>query len=186
MNTSSSVNLPGHRAPAVGLESPFEMLVACHDRVNRSLELLHRLQAHLTDKGLDEDARQAARDVLRYFDISAPLHHQDEELHVFPPLLQGSDPELHKIVNKLMNDHRAMEIRWSAARTTLTRIAECSTQAWRPLTPEQSDSLNRFSALYGQHIANEERIVYPAARSSMAISAIAVMSEDMKRRRGVN
>jgi Hemerythrin HHE cation binding domain len=106
MNTSSSVNLPGHRAPAVGLESPFEMLVACHERVNRSLELLHRLQAHLGDKGLDEDARQAARDVLRYFDISAPLHHQDEELHVFPPLLQGLDPELHEIVDKLMNDHR--------------------------------------------------------------------------------
>ena len=162
------------------------MLVACHERVNRSLELLHRLQAHLSDKGLDEDARQAARDVLRYFDIAAPLHHQDEELHVFPPLLQGSNPELHKIVNKLMNDHRAMEIRWSAARTTLTRIAECSIQAWAPLTPEQTDSLDRFSALYGQHIADEERIVYPAARSSMAISAIAVMSEDMKRRRGVN
>jgi len=162
------------------------MLVACHERVNRSLELLHRLQAHLADKGLDEDARQAARDVLRYFDIAAPLHHQDEELHVFPPLLQGSNPELHKIVNKLMNDHRAMEIRWSAARTTLTKIAECSTQAWAPLTPEQTDSLDRFSALYGEHIADEERIVYPAARSSMAISAIAVMSEDMKRRRGVN
>ena len=162
------------------------MLVACHERVNRSLELLHRLQAHLADKGLDEDARQAARDVLRYFDIAAPLHHQDEELHVFPPLLQGSDPALHKIVNKLMNDHRAMETRWSAARTTLTRITECSTQAWTPLTPEQADSLNRFSAVYGQHIADEERIVYPAARSSMAISAIAVMSEDMKRRRGVN
>jgi hemerythrin-like domain-containing protein len=186
MKTSGSVNLPSHRAPAVGLESPFEMLVACHERVNRSLELLHRLQAHLADMGLDEAARQAARDVMRYFDVAAPAHHQDEELHVFPPLLQASDPELHEIVNKLMNDHRAMETRWSAARTTLTRITECSTQAWTPLTPEQTDSLNRFSILYGQHIADEERIVYPAARSSMTTSAIRVMSEDMKRRRGVN
>jgi hemerythrin-like domain-containing protein len=178
-------DLPGHRAPAVGLESPFEMLVACHERVNRSLALLRRLQEYLRDKGHDEGARQAALDVMRYFDLAAPLHHQDEELHVFPPLLQGLDPKLHEIVNKLMNDHRAMERHWSAARTTLNWIAQCNPQDWMPLTVEQTESLNRFSDLYDQHIADEETMVYPAARSSMKPGAIEVMSQDMMRRRGV-
>jgi len=162
------------------------MLLACHERVNRSLELLRRLQVHLQDKGLDNDARQAARDVMRYFDVAAPLHHQDEELHVFPPLLQqgqGLDPKLREIVTKLIHDHRAMETHWSAARTTLSWIAEGGAQDWTPLSAEQTEALSRFSALYAEHIADEESIVYPAARSSMAPSAIVVMSKDMMRRR---
>lgn len=28
---------------------------------------------------------------MRYFDLAAPLHHQDEALHLFPPLLAGPD-----------------------------------------------------------------------------------------------
>ena len=78
------VSLPGFGAPAAGLDAPFEMLAACHDRVVRMLALQARLRQHLQDKGCDEPARQAARDVMRYFDLAAPLHHQDEELHVFP------------------------------------------------------------------------------------------------------
>ena len=164
------------------------MLLACHERVNRSLELLRRLQAHLREKGPDDDARQAARDVMRYFDVAAPLHHQDEELHVFPPLLQqgqGLDPKLREIVTKLIHDHRAMETHWSAARTTLSWIAEGGAQDWTPLSAEQIEALSRFSALYAGHIADEEGIVYPAAQSSMAPRAIGVMSKDMMRRRDV-
>ena len=74
-------------SPAAGFEQPFEMLVACHERVHRMLALLGRLREHLHGHGPDTQAQQAARDVMRYFDQAAPLHHQDEELHVFPPLL---------------------------------------------------------------------------------------------------
>ena len=34
-------------APAATFEQPFEMLVACHERVIRTLDLLQRLRAHL-------------------------------------------------------------------------------------------------------------------------------------------
>ncbi|RYY71287.1 MAG: hemerythrin domain-containing protein, partial [Comamonadaceae bacterium] len=84
---TSRTALPGLRSPGVGFEQPFEMLEACHERVQRSLQLLARLCAHVRSQGGDDSAREAARDVLRYFDIAAPLHHEDEELHVFPPLL---------------------------------------------------------------------------------------------------
>ena len=78
-----------------------------------------------------------------------------------------------------------MERHWSAIRATLTWIVECSPQDWIPLTVQQTETLNRFSALYGRHIADEEKIVYPAARSSMKPGAIEVMSQDMMSRRGV-
>ncbi|RZI95944.1 MAG: hemerythrin domain-containing protein, partial [Rubrivivax sp.] len=93
-----SITLPGHRAPAAGFEAPFEMLGACHERVERMLALLARLQQHVLARGWDESVASAARDVMRYFDLAAPLHHEDEERHVFPPLLAGDDAVLRRVV----------------------------------------------------------------------------------------
>ena len=62
---TASASLPGLHSPGVGFEQPFEMLQACHERVQRMLGLLQRLQDYLHDKPCDDMARQAARDVLR-------------------------------------------------------------------------------------------------------------------------
>ena len=66
----SARHLPGFSAPGVGFEQPFAMLQACHERVLRTLALLARLRTHVLQHGVDDDARQAARDVQRYFDIA--------------------------------------------------------------------------------------------------------------------
>lgn len=161
------------------------MLATCHDRVRRMLNLQVKLQQHLLDKGCDEPARQAARDVMRYFDIAAPLHHQDEELHVFPPLLAGPEAALRALVQRLMQDHRQMEHAWAEARRTLVTIAESAEPGWMPLTPAQADALDQFAALYQQHLADEDSVVYPAARDNLSPAALAAMSEDMMQRRGV-
>ncbi len=180
-----SIALPGHHAPAAGFEAPFEMLSACHERVERSLALMTRLQQHLLSHGLDDSARQAAGDVMRYFDLAAPLHHRDEELHVFPPLLTGNDPRIRETVQRLMADHRQMETAWSTARLALAGVVESSPQAWSPLTPEQTQALAKFAALYGRHIEDEEHLVYPAAQAGLSTAARQAMSEDMMARRGV-
>ena len=86
-----TLNLPGHRAPGAGYEAPFEMLDACHERVERMLRLLNKLRAHLQASGWDAQAAEAARDVLRYFNEAAPRHHEDEERHVFPAVLAAPD-----------------------------------------------------------------------------------------------
>ena len=86
-----TLTLPGHRAPGAGYEAPFEMLDACHERVERMLRLLNKLRAHLQASGWDAQAAEAARDVLRYFNEAAPRHHEDEERHVFPAVLAAPD-----------------------------------------------------------------------------------------------
>ena len=48
---ASPVSPPGVRSPAVGFEQPFEMLQACHKRVQRSLDLLQRLIADCEARG---------------------------------------------------------------------------------------------------------------------------------------
>jgi hemerythrin-like domain-containing protein len=177
--------LPGHSAPAAGFEAPFEMLATCHDRVERMLALTARLQQHLLETGCDEPARQAARDVMRYFDLAAPLHHQDEELHVFPPLLAGADAVLRALVQRLVQDHRQMEVDWVEARRTLMAIAESTESGWTPLTPAQTGALGQFAALYRQHLDDENTLAYPAAQAALSPHAVQAMSEDMMQRRGV-
>lgn len=182
--TTRPVMLPGHRAPAAGFEAPFEMLASCHERVERMLKLQARLQQHLLDKGCDEPARQAARDVMRYFDIAAPLHHQDEELHVFPPLLAGPDAGVRERVARLIQDHRQMEVDWAEARRVLLAIADSPASGWTPLTVGQTDALTQFAALYRRHLDEEDGVAYPAAQCVLSPAAVQAMSEDMMQRRG--
>lgn len=179
------VMLPGHSAPAAGFEEPFEMLATCHERVERMLALQAKLQQHLLDKGCDTSARQAARDVMRYFDLAAPLHHQDEELHVFPALLSGPDTALHALVARLIQNHRDMEVAWAQARRVLLAIADSLESSWTPLTPGQTAALTAFAALYRQHLDDEDRVAYPAAQAALSPDAVLAMSEDMMQRRGV-
>jgi hemerythrin-like domain-containing protein len=170
--------LPG---PAPGFEQPFEMLEACHERVARMLALLGRLRQHLAGHGADQGARDAARDVMRYFDEAAPQHHRDEELHVFPPLLEGSDEATVAVVRRLQQDHLQMEARWQEARRVLAAVQGGELNS---LSPHDEAALDAFAGLYGDHIRAEEGIAYPAAAALLDEQGRQAMGEEMMRRRG--
>lgn len=175
--------LPGFGAPAVGFDTPFEMLQACHERVQRTLALLHKLVDYLHDHACDDSARQAARDVLRYFDMAAPLHHEDEELHVFPLLLQRGDAPVVAQVQQLQRDHTAMEQHWQDARLPLLALADGAVDVF---TADDEAALARFAAGYAGHIRCEEEVVYPAASALLDAAALQRMGREMRQRRGGN
>lgn len=181
----SRITLPGHRAPAAGFEAPFEMLGACHERVQRMLALLAKLQQHARVHGWSEPIGQAAVDVMRYFDLAAPHHHEDEERHVFPPLLAGTDPVLHAVVRRLQQDHRDMDATWMQVHVVLAGVCQAPPAGWTDFTPEETALFNHFANLYQRHIDDEDGIAYPAAQAQLASDALQAMSEDMMRRRGV-
>lgn len=178
---TASLALPGFGDPAVGFDTPFDMLEACHERVLRSLALLQKLQDYLHDHPCDDSAHQAARDVLRYFDMAAPLHHEDEELHVFPPLLERGGADTVAAVRQLQQDHEAMSANWQAARALLQALAEGSQESFS--APDEA-VLARFAGVYAEHIRLEEDLVYPAARALLAPEAVQAMGAEMRRRRG--
>lgn len=177
-----SIHLPGADGLAPGYDEPFEMLHACHERVHRMLALLDRLRRHVDAQGADEQARQAARDVMRYFDQAAPQHHLDEENHVIPRLLASGDPALVDLGKKLRADHRAMEAAWSRARPVLLALAEGGIQRF---DAEAHRAFDEFAIPYAAHIEAEESAAFPAAQGSMDVTAMSAMSQDMMRRRGV-
>ena len=203
-----TLTLPGHRAPGAGYEAPFEMLDACHERVERMLRLLHKLRAHLQASGWDAQAAEAARDVLRYFNEAAPRHHEDEERHVFPAVLAAPDApalphtgtdvgtgndctdsdsctSLHAVVRRLLQDHADMQTRWASARPVLERIARPATGPWQQLAACEEAALDSFASLYASHIEAENHLIYPAAQQALSPAQLQTMSADMMARRGV-
>jgi hemerythrin-like domain-containing protein len=169
-------------APGASFEEPFEMLEACHQRLRRMLALLARLRAHLGAHGSDAQAQQAARDVMRYFDMAAPQHHRDEELHVFPPLLARHDAAIASIVERLQREHLEMESRWQEARKVLALVAGGEVKR---LEPADAARLDAFAGLYDAHLRNEEGVAFPAAQALLDARARHAMGEEMMRRRGV-
>ncbi|RUP29233.1 MAG: hemerythrin domain-containing protein [Curvibacter sp.] len=177
IRTAHPALLPGRPGPESGFAAPYEMLEACHDKVQRMLDLLARLQGHLREHGADGQAAQAAADVMRYFDLAAPLHHEDEERHVFPLLLASGDPDWMALARRLQQDHRAMEPAWAALRQQLVQVAAGQTL---------SLSTEGFVRLYRAHLQAEDQVAYPAARGLGNASQTAAMTQDMMRRRGLS
>jgi len=175
----------GQRAPGAGFEAPFEMLDACHERVERMLKLLARLQQHLLLRGCDADAAKAAVDVMRYFDQAAPLHHEDEERHVFPPLLAAQDEVLRAMVLRLQQEHVDMAAAWARAREVLARLTDPPPAGWAHLSVDETHALHGFTCLYRRHLDDEDALIYPAAQALLSAEALQAMSQDMMRRRGL-
>lgn len=181
-----SITMPGHRSPGAGFEAPFEMLAACHERVERMLRLLGKLREHVLTHGADEQARQAARDIMRYFDQAGPKHHEDEELHVFPALLAQRDPAVVAVVIRLKQDHRDMADQWVGVRAALDRLATSEAgDQWSGFTPEERILFDTYDALYHRHLIDEDGTAYPAARPLIRGAALEAMSTDMQARRGI-
>lgn len=161
------------------------MLGACHERVERMLGLLTKLQHHVLVHGWDESVASAAHDVMRYFDQAAPLHHEDEERHVFPPLLAGDDAVLRRVVQRLQQDHRDMEAAWVAARAVLASVTESPPPVWAHFSAPEEATLIGFTRLYDRHLHEEDGLVYPAAQTCLSPAALQIMSADMMLRRGL-
>ena len=175
------LGLPGHHAPAVGFEVPLEMLAACHGRVQSQCETLHRLVAHLGGHGADRQAQQAAAAVMRYFDTSARHHHADEEVDLFPALLEsmaGSDAVcIRELTSSLTAEHRELEECWRKLRLPLEQLAGGHAATL------SGDEVTEFVNLYERHIAREESDLLPMAQRLLSDEELDRIGLAMRARR---
>ena len=172
--------------PGPGFEEPFDLLSACHERVVRMLELLLRLASHLDSagrQGADEPARQAASDLMRYFDVAAPLHHQDEELHVLPVLERSAADEHRALAARLRAEHQLVDAAWTRIRPGLAELAD---GRWSgAAAAREFESWQAFVALYHGHLRAEDEAAFPVAATHIDDAGRAAMGAEMARRRGV-
>jgi hemerythrin-like domain-containing protein len=178
------ISSPGSREPAATFEQPFEMLSACHDRVRRSLKLLHRLAVHAQAHGADHRARDAARDVLRYFTVAAPAHHEDEERHVIPALRASGDPRALEAAQRLLDDHEQIREAWSELQPLLDALAGGTMPELQAL----QRAAQRFADVHTDHLVLEDSFAFPRAKDELSRhgeQAMLVMGGEMAQRRGV-
>ena len=179
-NTVATVPIlePGRTALAPTFEQPLHMLQACHERVLRMCTLLERLQAHAAANGADEQARQAARDILRYFNIAGPHHHEDEERHLFPRMLASGDAHQVALAEKLHQQHLAMAELWQTLRAELERLDGGDAA---PLLG--SAVAVPFVDAYRAHIVCEEDDAYPRVFADVGEEQQRAWGEEMAQRR---
>lgn len=171
--------LPLHTGPTASFAEPFELLHACHERMLRSLELLERLGLHVATQGPDAQAQGAATDLLRYFDVAAPLHHDDEELHVLPRLREAGHAAM---AARLRGEHQVMEREWAGLRPDLVAVQDGTLPP--DALPAARARWGAYATLYRGHLAAEEKYAFPVASAGLSAQEIQAMGEDMAHRRG--
>ena len=163
---------------AVSFETPIAMLEACHERVRHYSTLLVKLSAHLAEHGADQEVANAAKSVLRYFDVAAPLHHADEECDLFPALLARANDELVEKIHFIEEEHAELHALWAQIRPKLQLIAEGQEV---DLSREEARA---FFSRYFAHSAREEMEIYPYASTLLDDTTMAKIGQSMAARRG--
>jgi hemerythrin-like domain-containing protein len=148
------------RAPGPALPA-FEQLDFTHRAALEMLRSFDKLLNRLEDQGPDDAARHCARDILAFFNGPGSDHHAQEEKLVFPALLVTGEAELIQHIRRLQQDHGWIEEDWRELRPQIEAIADGFT--WYEL-PMLRTALPVFTALYQEHIALEESLIYPAAK----------------------
>lgn len=141
--------------------SEFESLDSAHRAALLMLQSFKQLVEELGSKGLDDQARTSAREILAFFNGPGRHHHEEEERHVFPGLLAGGDADMVQHIHRLQQDHGWLEEDWRELAPQIEAIADGYN--WYDLAMLNA-ALPVFTALYHEHIALEESLVYPAAK----------------------
>lgn len=158
------------------IEDPVEMLLACHDKVRQFSRLLHKLVAHVASQGADEQARNAALAVRRYFDVAAPLHHQDEDLDLYPALQHLGDPLLSEACRRLSKEHGPQHALWQTVSSWLQTVASGE-------APPPPAAVLLFADDAMRHADEEERLLYPQVKR-LSAKDLAHIALAMSARRG--
>ena len=111
-NTGMTAPTPSPRQSDPVIDDPMDLLLACHGKVRHFCQLLERLSRHVLQHGSDDQARDAAIAIGRYFTIAAPLHHEDEDLDLYPALAQ-MDASLADVAQALSQEHAALNAQWA-------------------------------------------------------------------------
>ena len=170
-------------AGAPGFDQPIAVLKHCHDKIRKQLATMEKLVPHLATRGADDEARQAAAAVLKYFDKAAPLHHEDEEHDLVPMLsavAQGADAALlAQLVPGILDEHRQMDGMWQGLHEQLSAVVEGSAAVlW-------GHDVRRFADMYRSHMEREEGHIAPMAKRLFDAGQMAALGSKMQQRRGI-
>lgn len=134
---------------SVTFAEPIEMLYACHEKVRRFCSQINMLPAYIAENGFNEIAEQAVKQIVQYFTVAVPLHHQDEEQDFFPLLLKYA-PQAKSSIEELEKQHESLHENWLALNEEFARLKT------NPQHIPNEHLIKRFTDGYAAHLAVEE------------------------------
>lgn len=163
---------------APDFSDPLGLLRACHERIFKHCDTLENLAAHIAAQGIDQEAKEAAAQIHRYFSVAAKHHHQDEEQDLFPRLARQS-LKLADLVHTLKQEHEKLDALWSEIEPWLAR----------PATIEDIDAFQsltkRFVDAYREHARCENSDLLDMAQHIFGSDELKQIGQSMAERRGV-
>jgi len=183
----NAVSRIGFNSPAAGYDQPLQMWLDCHQRIARMNALLQRLVDHLKHHPIGKDAKVTAASIRRYFDEAAPRHHDDEEIDLFPRLLDKlraqADPAAEAVaaaIAALLADHREMHDLYQTLRAQLLRLEAGD-------DPHFDDvQIMLFVSKYRAHIEIEDGVLAPALKRMLRARDLKAIGRAMAARRGID
>lgn len=168
-----------------GFNEPLGLLSDCHRRIEQFLSVLVTIANVRQGAALNEPDTKALEGALRYFDTAAPRHSADEEESLFPRLRATGDSAACDALARLEADHRAAEEHHAAVHLLGHRWLSEGT------LPEDGarslrDHLGALERIYREHIAVEDKEVFPAADRALTSAALEEIGREMAGRRGVS
>jgi pyridoxamine 5'-phosphate oxidase len=174
-------------SPTAGYDQPIEMWLGCHHRIARMSSLLQRLVDHLKHHPVDRPAGITAATIRRYFEEAAPRHHDDEEIDLFPRILEklraAQSPAaaaIESAIGTLLADHREMHALWLQMRERLLKVEAGE-------DPQFDDiQVQLFVSRYRAHIEVEDGQLAPAFKRWFKARDLRAIGQAMAARRGVD
>ncbi|MFN3428695.1 MAG: hemerythrin domain-containing protein [Candidatus Sericytochromatia bacterium] len=170
---------------APGPDDPVGMLMACHRRLEGRLETLTRVVEvyRVRDEERYDQAAGAIGLVIRHLHGPTRLHHEDEELSLFPRMI-ARDAQAGAVIAGLEVEHEALEVQWAALLPVLVGLAE-GDEPTDELVERLASGVEALIATYREHIRIEDQELYPMAKQLLAETEIAAVGQEMAARRHI-
>jgi len=164
---------------------PIGMLGDRHRRIEMFLNVLVSVAEQAHGQALNQEQRGALETALRYFREAAPKHTADEEESLFPRLRQldsaGLKPAMARI-ESLQQDHVSAD-RNHVEVDGLGHAWIVNGSLTTPQTERFLTLVHQLRDLYRNHIAIEDKEVFPAAAAALSPSDRKAIGAEMASRR---
>ncbi|MGQ0287216.1 hemerythrin domain-containing protein [Pasteurellaceae bacterium 22721_9_1] len=158
-------------------EQPIDMLYACHNRVKSFCRQLAILPEYLQKNGVNQAVKNDVQQILTYFNVAAPLHHDDEEKDFFPALLKYA-PQAQKNIDELESQHIVLHKNWDNLSIQLQKLLDDEISHIEP------ELILQFISGYDVHIALEEPL-FALGQQHIPAEELTTMGQIMANRRKI-
>ena len=154
------------------VNDPIDQLERSHRRLEEACDAL--------SIAASEHDIDTANNVCAFFARQVRRHEEDEEQSLFPRLEPLATPELRAVLERLSSEHREHDALRKKLDDAISGRSEGPDDMWTEL----SRIADRLGRAYRSHIDEEEKHLFPAARTLLSPAILEEMRAEMDARRG--